>query len=71
MGTPSIKSAMQQMKNTHQAAMNSDNLADFKMHVAGFKKAHTTQRSTAIEVRMLEQAMYAEGMKTGCGLDAG
>ena len=27
MGTTSIKSAMQQMKNTHQAAMNSDNLA--------------------------------------------
>ena len=37
MGTPSIKSAMQQMKNTHQAAMNSDNLTDFKMQVERFK----------------------------------
>ena len=68
MGTPSIKSAMQQMKNTHQAEMNSDNLADFKMHVAGFKKGTHDAALNRYRGTDAEQAMYAEGMKK---LDAG
>ncbi len=63
MGTPSIKSAMQQMKNTHQAAMNSDNLTDFKMQVERFKSAAHNASLNRYRGTEQEQNLYVEGMK--------
>ncbi len=62
-GAPSIKSAMQQMKHTHQVGMNSDNLTDFKIHVAGFKKSAHDAALNHYRGTDAEQAMYVEGMK--------